>query len=161
MKTKILMSLIMTAVLASCGGSEQSKPAMTNTAPSQQVSAAAPESSSTVVEQQTQTENLTVSPTFEFSSTFALKVNVDLAPAIGQSAFFNLCVSKGDNLTPDYQQCLVRSKMQDGKLSQSLSVASHHESLVGEVVFFDEAQDSLFYYWKRDDSRAKQTFVIK
>lgn len=161
MKTKILMSLIMTAVLASCGGSEQSKPAVTNTAPSQQVSSIAAENPTTVVEQQTQTENLTVSPTFEFSSNFALEVNVDLVPATGQSAFFNLCVSKADNRSPDYQQCLVRSKMQDGKLSQSLSVASHHQYLVGEVVFFDEAQESLFFYWNRDASMNAQTFDIK
>lgn len=161
MNIKLLVSLVTTAALVSCGGSEQSKSTPTNATPTQQTSDSAAQGSSVVVEPHTQTGNLTVSPTFEFSSSFALEVNVDLESANGQSAFFNLCVSKGDNLTPDYQQCLVRSKMSNGTLLQSLTVASHHDSLIGEVVFFDEAKNSLFYYWKRDASRKAQVFVIK
>lgn len=160
MKTAILVSLIMSSVLVACGGSESGGGAPATANPVTQTPVTSTDTTDSIETTVTQTADLNVSADFDFGSSYSLDVKL-LLPDLRDTTFFlNVCAQNPQTLGIDYQQCLIRTSVKQGQLSQSLSVASYHQSLVAEVVFIDEYQASQLYFWELDSSDQRQAFNI-
>jgi hypothetical protein len=148
LKFSCVVSFITT--LIACGGGSGSA------TDNEQVSSTESESTETQVAPVTQTPSpiasssdsqLDIDPRFNLRSTYQLEVDVDLD--LNQRAYFSLCEDTGGDSAYEinYEDCLIRAALSQGKLIQTIKVANHQSELVAAIWFYD-GKEPLLYKWQ-------------
>ena len=90
--------------------------------------------------------NLSVPNYADLRSTYELSVNIDIGE--NKRSYLSLCNGEGvdDALDVNYEDCLLRSSLQQGQLQQTIKVANHLNNLVAAVWFYDGSEPMLFRY---------------
>jgi hypothetical protein len=101
---------------------------------------------------------LDIDPRFDLRSTYQLEVDVDLE--INQRAYFSLCEDTGGDSAYEvnYEDCLIRAALTQGKLLQTIKVANHQSELVAAIWFYD-GKEPLLYKWQAS-SEEEQSMSI-
>ncbi len=92
-------------------------------------------------------------------STYTLDVEVDLD--LTGRAYISIC--NGDGVTSlmdiNYEDCLLRSPLTNGKLNHQIKVANHLNNLVAAIWQFDGSENQMITFKASSDQ--EQSFVIE
>ncbi|WOC24758.1 hypothetical protein LY624_08950 [Pseudoalteromonas sp. N1230-9] len=151
--------VILSLFLSACGGgSGSSTESASSTVPEVSTVTTQPETpANTSIGVETMLD-LNIAPEFDLSSKMQLRVNVDLQMG-DNKAYLNICL-KGEDGKADYNQCLLRTALEQSKLSATLMLANSSLELVAEIWFYDTQNEPLRYYWHHDNQHSAE-FIIR
>lgn len=110
--------------------------------------------STTVVSTQS-TAELSAPVGFTFSNQSQLTLQIDLPGLADETVMLNLCFPQS-NGAPDRLNCILRTTMNDGRLSVSLDLAAHQSALVLELRARSNLTQAMLYSWDRDQGNVWQ-----
>lgn len=145
------------STLVGCGGDSDSK-----SSNSGQVQNLVDASNNNIDPASNPTAFLTASEEFEFSSNFAMGLDVDINTQ--ERAFFQVCTSfEGDQLGSieiDYDSCVIRTPLKEGKYQGDIPVTNDKNQLVAEIWFYSETAQPQQYLYEITD-RTNASWVIR
>ncbi len=96
----------------------------------------------------TSLDDLTVDADNKLQSAYILKIDIDKGNS--DRGYFSLCddyQAQGSGYAVNFNSCLFRGPLTDGKLTKEIKVANH-ESLLIAVIWFYEGQAPEFLEWR-------------
>lgn len=171
---KNLTILIVTCLLAACGGgSGESGSASTSTP---QISSTQSDSTNEVSTQSstTQTEStqeevvdeeksegmasLEVDSAFDLTTDFNLSIVVEEG-VVSQRAFINIC--REDTVLANDDNCFLRAPLNESGLTNSVTIPHTGVALKAEIWLYNPDSEPTTYRWQFDSSGAEQTWTIR
>ncbi len=149
-----IIAISTSAFLISCSGGSGSGSDANND------SALSAETDSTQIVNSADTANdLKVADYSDLRSTYELSLDVDILES--KRSYLSLCNGEGvsDPMDVDYEDCLLRSDLQQGHLNQTIKVANHLNNLVAAIWFYDGSEPMLFRF--NASYEENQSFEIK
>lgn len=126
-------------------------------------SAGGSSASVTAASAQTQTlSNLNISHDNNLESIYQVDVDVVLGQLAGQKAYISICdngAAQGDANLVDYDNCLVKSSLDDGLAQFNLRVVNHCESLIAVVWIMQPNQTPLVYTLDHDGQKESNWLI--
>ncbi len=103
--------------------------------------------------------DLTVPNYADLRSTYELSLDIDIGE--NKRSYLSLCNGEGVEgaLDVNYEDCLLRSSLQQGQLQQTIKVANHLNNLVATIWFYDGTEPKLFRY--NASSEEEQSFEVQ
>ncbi|ODS10752.1 hypothetical protein [Vibrio scophthalmi] len=92
-------------------------------------------------------------------SVYEVDVNVDISAISTEKAFISICdngTAKGDLTKLDFNMCLLKSSLVDGKGEFDLRVANHCDELIAVIWIMEKDRDPLTYTLTHNNQ--KQTY---
>ena len=131
-------SLILSCILTGCsgGGGNDITPAAANTPV-------------------TTTKDIVVSAEeMNFQSSYKLKVDVDINTSPTERAFLSICSDftedNGQVSDIDYENCILRTGITNGKYEGDLKVTNDKTKLVAAIWFYDKSRSPLISTWTKE-----------
>lgn len=98
-------------------------------------------------EQSNQTGQIAVSAEFDFRTSQNVSVLLDFPEARGQRATVLICTDysgSGNSYNVDYNSCLVRAPLVDGRLAHDMQVLTRYDKALGVVWFAEPGNGPLY-----------------
>ena len=86
---------------------------------------------------------------FDFATSKALTVSVELGGAVPTNTYLTVCQSKADGNTANFDNCLVRSPVTAGTYATEISVPNDVDVLIAELWSLDTASVMQSVQWQR------------
>jgi hypothetical protein len=112
-----------------------------------------------------QTQNntdLSISYDNSLESVYQVDVDVVLNQLAGKDAYISICdnaEAQGDPNQVDYDNCLVKSSLEDGLAEFDLRVVNHCESLIAVVWVMEPDQTPLVYTFDHDGQKQSSWLI--
>ena len=112
-----------------------------------------------------QTQNITdlsISYDNSLESVYQVDVDVVLNQLAGKDAYISICdnaEAQGDPNQVDYDNCLVKSSLEDGLAEFDLRVVNHCESLIAVVWVMEPDQTPLVYTFDHDGQQQSSWLI--
>ncbi|MCG9748951.1 hypothetical protein L1D54_00490 [Vibrio brasiliensis] len=112
-----------------------------------------------------QTQNITdlsISYDNSLESVYQVDVDVVLNQLAGKDAYISICdnaEAQGDPNQVDYDNCLVKSSLEDGLAEFDLRVVNHCESLIAVVWVMEPDQTPLVYTFDHDGQKQSSWLI--
>lgn len=122
-------------------------------------------SSTNVVTASAQTQSITdlsISYDNSLESVYQVDVDVVLNQLAGKDAYISICdnaEAQGDANQVDYDNCLVKSSLEDGLAEFDLRVVNHCESLIAVVWVMKPDQTPLVYTFDHDGQKQSSWLI--
>lgn len=122
-------------------------------------------SSTSVVAASAQTQSITdlsISYDNSLESVYQVDVDVVLNQLAGKDAYISICdnaEAQGDPNQVDYDNCLVKSSLEDGLAEFDLRVVNHCESLIAVVWVMEPDQTPLVYTFDHDGQQQSSWLI--
>ncbi|MBR9727568.1 hypothetical protein ACFOD0_04520 [Shewanella intestini] len=166
MVKNILLAMSVTFITACGGGGDSSAPTEVAVTPTTPATGTTPPATETDPEPEEETtpsptsiDDLVVAPEFEMQAVFDLAVNVELSST--ERGYFSLCddFTQGAQIEVNYDSCLLRGPLTEGKLDEVLTVANHQHSLMAVIWFYDGSAPQ-YTQWQYDPSADEQQLTL-
>ena len=159
--TKWLATIIMTLSLPliGCGGggggSDDSSPTATQSTPNTT-------ETTTEEDQNTGSGESEIAPEFNLTSIQEVLVSIDISAQTTDKTYLSVCHLKETDTNVaeiDYENCVIRSVVEDGTFSGSFKSAPHFEELAVAIWFYDTAQDPIESLISRADMDTGEVLI--
>lgn len=97
------------------------------------------------------TVDLEVSEEFELQSMTSLDVLIDIPSLYGKRAYVNICKPFSDGRT-NYNDCLIRSPIENGQWLASLSVPNDVDLLKLEIWQYSISEEPIVHVWENQNT---------
>ncbi|WP_299808947.1 hypothetical protein [uncultured Shewanella sp.] len=150
----LVLLFIMAAFVSACGGGGDDAPdtpaaieTATNTT-STDTTTTTDDPTPDPAPEPTSLDDLVVDADNKLESAYMLTINVDRNST--QRGYFSLCddyQAQGDGYSVNFDSCLFRGPLTQGKLSKEVKVANHESQLIA-VIWFYKGQAPQFLEWR-------------
>ncbi|WP_260259494.1 hypothetical protein [Vibrio intestinalis] len=145
---KYYFYLLLTALLIGCGGGGGGG---SNGGSGGSGSTTPPATTNTLTVQ-----DLAIDPDNKLESVYQVDIDVDISATSTQRAFISVCDNsdaKGDISQVDFDMCLLKSSLTQGKGSFDLRVANHCEELIAVIWIMEQGRQPMTYTLSHDNQR--------
>ena len=108
----------------------------------------------------TSLDDLVVDADNAMQAAYMLTINVDMSSQ--SRGYFSLCddyTTEGSSYNVNFDSCLFRGPLSDGKLSKQLKIANHESQLVA-VIWFYEGQNPQYAEWRYISDNEQQVLTM-
>jgi hypothetical protein len=154
----LIIALTLTGLMGGCGGGDEGEQAAPATTPPTTTPPTTPVPDPVV--KPTSLDDLVIAPDNIIES--AYRLDIDVAMSSQQRAYFSLCGDyevSGSSYKVNYNSCLYRAPLDEGKLSANIKVANHQNNLM-VVIWHYDGSDPSYQLWQYDTSLEQQSLTI-
>ncbi|MGS0827468.1 hypothetical protein ACVBIO_16820 [Shewanella sp. 0m-8] len=159
-----LLACIALLITACGGGGDEGSPATPTPVETTASTTTTTDTTNTTTEEPapdpTSLDDLVVDADNKLESAYMLTINVDKDNT--QRGYFSLCDDYqilGDSYAVNFDSCLFRGPLNQGKLSKEVKVANHESQLIA-VIWFYEGQDPQYLPWQYTQDSNTQVLTI-
>ena len=108
-------------------------------------------------------KDLVSNSNFNFSSSYKLDVDVDISNNTKERAFLSVCSNftedDGEVKKIDYENCILRTGLDQGRYQGELKVTNDKVKLVSAIWFYDSVRAPIISVWNKGDNAHPMLFI--